>query len=56
MDIVKKGQMLDEIKAMVELLISQRSSAAIEGLEGDNTIIEIGEIALAKLEKLVMDY
>lgn len=40
---------LKEVKKGWDLLVDQRSSAAIDGLEGDNSIIEKGEKALEEL-------
>lgn len=46
---------LNSVKEMVGLLFEQRSSAAIDGLEGDNSILERGEKSLVRLEELIND-
>lgn len=48
-------QELARVKKMVYLLFEQRSSAAIDGLEGDNKILVRGEKSLVRLEELIDD-
>ena len=42
---------VQKVKEMVELLLEQRSSSALEGYEGDNRIIDRGMESLVRLEK-----